>query len=535
MKEQSTAKGFAILSAAGMMVKVISLLYIPFLRVIITDEGYGVYGAAYSVYVFIFVLTNSGIPVAISKLISELTAVKNYRDAVRSFKIARFLLLLIGIIMAVLMLALAKPLANLVNFEKAYLSILALAPSILFTSIASAYRGYFQGLHNMTPTAVSQVIEQIINTIFSLVFAVFLIKYGIEAGCAGATIGTSLGAFISAAYLIWYYERHKKLKVPKGYMELNIKRYSSKSILRKIIHYGLPITVCVGMTYAGNLVDLGNTKARLLAGGISEAYASTLYGYLVKYQQLLNVPIAIISSLAAAILPALSGAVAVEDRDAVKSKIKYAFKMCFLIAIPSAFGLSVLSGQIFEMLRFGQGAYLMAYGAVVLVLMSIMQIQTTILQSIGKLYTSTLYSFIGILVKVLVNYFLISIPSINILGAVYGSIIGYIIPIILNHNMLQKSLRLKFKFLKPALKPLVASAFMGAVVFVMYLGFHGVLKLFGNNYLAVSISTIISIIIGAYSYLFGLIVTVGISKEDLDILPRKALKLIPNLLLKKIK
>lgn len=535
MKEQSTAKGFAILSAAGMMVKVISLLYIPFLRVIITDEGYGVYGAAYSVYVFIFVLTNSGIPVAISKLISELTAVKNYRDAVRSFKIARVILLLIGIIMAVLMIVLARPLADLVNFQKAYLSIIALAPSILFTSIASAYRGYFQGLHNMTPTAVSQVIEQVINTIFSLVFAVFLIKYGIEAGCAGATIGTSLGAFISAAYLIWYYERHKKIKVPKGYTETNIKRHSSKSILRKIIHYGLPITVCVGMTYAGNLVDLSNTKARLMVGGVSEAYASTLYGYLVKYQQLLNVPIAIISSLAAAILPALSGAVAVEDRDGVKSKIKYAFKMCFLIAIPSAFGLSVLSGQIFEVLRFGQGSYLMAYGSVVLVLMSIMQIQTTILQSIGKLYTATLYSFIGILVKVLVNYFLIAIPSINILGAIYGSIIGYIIPIILNHIMLQKSLRLKFKFLKPALKPLVASAFMGAVVFVVYISFYSILKLFGNNYLAVAISTIISIIIGAYSYLFGLIVTFGISKEDFDILPRKALKLIPNVLLKKIK
>lgn len=106
MKEQSTTKGFAILSAAGMMVKVLSLLYIPFLIMIIGGEGYGIYGATYQVYTFIFVITNSGIPVAISKLISELAAVGNYKDAVKSFKIARFILLILGILMSLVLLIL---------------------------------------------------------------------------------------------------------------------------------------------------------------------------------------------------------------------------------------------------------------------------------------------------------------------------------------------------------------------------------------------------------------------------------------------
>ena len=145
MKEQSTARGFAILSAASMMVKILSLLYIPFLRKIIGDEGYGIYGASYQVYAFVFVLANSGIPVAISKLISELIAVKNYKDAIRGFKIARFMLLIIGIIMSIGMLIFAAPLANSVHYKEAYLSLLTLSPAILFTSIASAYRGYFQG------------------------------------------------------------------------------------------------------------------------------------------------------------------------------------------------------------------------------------------------------------------------------------------------------------------------------------------------------------------------------------------------------
>ncbi|WP_027623236.1 putative polysaccharide biosynthesis protein [Clostridium lundense] len=535
MKDQSTTKGFAVLSAAGMIVKVLSLLYIPFLKSIITDEGYGVYGAAYSVYVFIYVITNSGIPVAISKLISELTAVKNYKDAVKSFKISRFILLLIGSSMTILMIISARFLSQSVHYDKAYLSILALSPAILFTSIASAYRGYFQGWGNMVPTAVSQVMEQIINTIFTLIFAALLMKYGIEAGCAGGTIGTSLGAFVSAAYLIMYYERHKKIKVPKGYNEMEIRRLSTKQILRKVISYGVPITICVGMTYAGNLIDVGNTKARLIAGGIPDEYASTLFGYLVKYQQLLNVPIAIVTSLAVAILPSISSAAALKDKGQVRDKIKYAFRLCFLIAIPSAFGLAVLSEPIFSMLKFGEGSFLMKYGSIVLVLMSIMQIQTTILQSIGKLYTATIYSVIGIACKLLANYFLISIPEINILGAVYGSIIGYTIPIILNSRMLKKSLSIKFKMLSHGLKPALSAVVMSIVVYVTYTSINLLYNFVGMAYLINALATVISIVLGIYAYLFCLILTGGVTMADFRYFPSKFMKVIPKFMMERVR
>lgn len=535
MKEQSTTKSFAILSAAGMIVKILSLLYIPFLKGIITDEGYGVYGAAYSVYVFIYVITNSGIPIAISKLISELTAVKNYRDAVKSFKISRFILLIIGTFMTILMLLFARPLSKAVHYDKAYLSILALSPAILFTSIASAYRGYFQGWGNMVPTAMSQVIEQIVNTIFTLVFAALLMRYGIEAGCAGGTIGTSLGAFASASYLIIFYEKHKKIKVPKGYSEMETRRYTTKQILRKIANYGIPITICVGMTYAGNLIDVGNTKARLMAGGIEEGYASTLYGYLVKYQQLLNVPIAIITSLAVTILPAISSAAALKDREQVRDKIKYAFRLCFLIAIPSAFGLAVLSEPIFSMLKFGKGSFLMKYGSIVLVLMSIMQIQTTILQSIGKLYTATIYSVIGIACKILANYVLIAMPNINILGAVYGSIIGYTIPIILNNRMLKKSLNVKFNLLNAGLKPALSSVFMSFVVYIIYSSINLLSGITGAAYLINALATITSVIFGLYSYLFCLILTSGVTKEDFKYLPSKFMRMIPKFMMERVR
>lgn len=535
MKEQSTTKGFAILSLAGMMVKVLSLLYIPFLRLIITDEGYGIYGAAYSVYVFIFVLTNSGIPVAISKLISELTAVGNYKDAVKTFKIARFILLIIGIFMTCLMLLFSSFISQGIHQKRAYLSIIALSPAVLFTSIASSYRGYFQGFANMTPTAISQVIEQVGNTIFTLLFALLLINYGLEAGCAGATMGTSIGAFLSALFLIIIYEKNKKIKVPSKFKETEVKRYTNKQIISKIINYGIPITICVGMTYAGDLIDLSNTMGRLIAGGKLEGEAARLYGFLVKYKQLINVPIAIITSLAVAILPAISSAAAINDKETVKSKIRYAFRICFLIAIPSAMGLGILSGDIFNMLKFGNGAYLMRYGSVVVVLMSVMQIQTTILQSVGKLYTATLYAVIGIVCKIVANYFLIAIPSLNILGAIYGSVIGYLVPIVLNHRMLLKSLNIKFKLLEQAKKPVVASIFMGIVVMSSDLFLSKFFNLHLKGYFANTITTVIVVALGMYGYLFAVVITGGITKEDLKMFPRKINNLIPNFIMKRMK
>lgn len=535
MKEQSTTKGFAILSAAGMMVKVLSLLYIPFLIMIIGDEGYGIYGATYQVYAFIFVITNAGIPVAISKLISELTAVGNYKDAVRSFKIARFILVIIGIFMSVVLLVFAKSLAELVKYNKAYLSLLTLAPAILFTSVASAYRGYFQGRGNMTPTAVSQVIEQVMNTIFSLAFAAYFMRYGLEAGCAGGAIGTSIGALISAVFLMSYYEKNKKFRVSKGYLNQEIKRFTTKQLVRKIIKYGVPITICVGMTYAGNLVDVYNTKVRLMAGGISEVRATILYGFLTKYQSLLNVPIAIISSLSAAILPAISGAIAVNNKKLVKNKINYSFRLCFLIAVPCAIGLASLSDPIFNMLKFRGGSYIMTYGSVVLVLMAVMQIQTTILQSIGKLFTATLYSVIGIVFKIIANYFLIAIPSINILGAVGGSVIGFIIPIFLNHRIIKKSLSLKVNLLVHSIKPILASVVMGILAFGVHYSLNLLFSFIHKGYFANLVATIIAVGVAVFTYAFGLVILGGIKKEDLNIIPSRLTKLIPQFIINKIR
>lgn len=537
MKTQSTTKGFAILSAAEMAVKLLSLLYVPILQIIIGPQGFGVYGGAYSVFAFIYIVTNTGLSSAISKIVSELIARQNYRDAVKAFKIIRLMMFVIGLILGSLMLILARPLANITNFPKAYLAIGALAPAVIFTSIASAYRGYFQGRGNMNPTAVSKVLEQIANIIFSLLFATLWMKYGIIAGCAGSTVGTSVGALISVAYLSRYYKKNKAFKVPKGYSEKHIVRYTNKELLKKIIDYAAPLTITWGAQNAGNLVDTSNTKGRLLAAGFNDAQGNIKYSYIATNQTLINVPITIISALCTTILPLISKAAAVNDTKKVRRGVEYAFKTCLLIAIPSAFGLAVLSRPVFALLFSAniEAAYLMKYYSFVLVLMAVVQVQTTILQSVGKLYLSTFYIIIGIAAKIAINYFLISIPNINVLGAVFGSIAGFLIPFLLNNYVIKKTLRVRYNLMIIGAKPFAASAFMGLVAYLVNINLDYLFKFIYTDYITRAVSTLIAILAGVFVYVYALALVGGITLKDLEAVPLRLKKFIPKFILKRIR
>ncbi len=535
MKKQSTTKGFAILSAAGIIVKLLSLLYIPFLKEIITLNGSGIYQASYKVYVWIYVIANSGIPVAISKLVSEYIALQNYKDAVKSFKMARFMMLVIGTIMSLFMFIFAGPLARFVNFEDAKLAIMALAPTIFFTSIVSSYRGYFQGRGNMTPTAISQILEQIINTIFTLVFAAMFMKYGVAAGCAGGTLGTSVGSLVAAIYLIVVYEKNKIIKVPVGTKELDKSHYTNKQLFKRIIHYGLPLVICVGLQYSGDIIDLGIVKGRLLDSGLSKEISNEKFALFGFYRTLIGVPITLISALAASILPSISGAYSLRDRSSVESKVNYALRFCFLVAVPSAIGLAVLNDSAFQLLfNENQGGSLLLYGSMVLVLNAIVLIQTSILQSIGRLYASTFYMVLGVIGKIGTNYILVGIPSINILGAIVGNMVFFIIPLILNYRLINKELKIKISLINHFKKPFIASLLMGMAVYGIHTVSQFLLKGFVKGYINNAISTALAVGVGVFIYLYGLAFTKGITQEDLGEFPTKVKRIIPKFIIRRI-
>ncbi len=537
MKEQSTSRGFAVLSAAGIIGKIMSVVYVPVLMYILNKDGYAIYYASYQIFVFVYVITTSGIPVAISKLVSEMVSLKNYNAAIRSFKLSRALLLLLGTTMALLTFFLAEPLAHLINNPRSALAIKALSPTILITSVLSSYRGYFQGRGNMTPTAVSQVLEQVINIALSLLGAFLLVKYSLEAGAAGGTVGTTMGAFAAAVYLMFLYERSKRFKLAPGDI-LDTEVYSNKMLLSKIISYGLPITICVGLQNAGAVIDMSNILGRLQIAGFSEVMRLNLYGSLGQYNTLIGVPITVVTALSVTVLPALSGAAVLKDKKKVQDKINYAFRLCLLVAVPSAIGLAVLSKPIYTFVftnRFADSYYLMLMGSVVVILMSIVQIQTTVLQSLGKLYLSTAFLLAGIAAKIATNYILVAKPKININGAIIGNMICFIIPLILNSMVIRKGLKFRVSLFNHFISPFISSLFMSAAAYLFYINMHFISGKFMGGYLSNAISLMVSIVIGAYVYLFGLALTGGIKNKDLESMPSRLKKLIPKRIINRIK
>lgn len=539
MERKNTAtKGFAVLSAAGIINKVLSVIYIPLLLQIVGDLGYGIYSAGYRIYVFIYILTNSGFPIAISKLQAELIAQQNYRDARRSFKIIKAVMTLYGLIMTVLTIIFASQITQALHYERSYLVILALAPTMLFTALSSTYRGFFNGSSYMTPTAMSQIVEQFLNVVLSLLFAYLLLPYGIEAACAGATVGTTVGALGSAMYLK---SKHKDIwKFLKKKTPENIPTIQAKDIVKRFLSYAVPIAINSIVINAGDLIDLWNTKICLLAAGFASDAADIKYGVLSKYNQILNVPLAITAALYVAIMPSFSAAVALKDNKLLKKHISDTFKITFLVSIPAAVGLTVLSRPVFMLLfsqKYLDGWNLMTVGAIVIILASVVQIQTSILQAINRTGLSTLAMLAGISVKIVINYILISIPSINILGAVIGTIVSLTIPIYLNSRSLRKYLPVEVVIRKHLGRPIIASAIMGIVVGGVYTLLMLVLQFIPSVYLVNAFSTVIAIIIGAAIYGFIMLKIGGISREDLETIPyiSKLKRFIPSFLISAIR
>lgn len=529
MKKQSTTRGMAILSIAGIVVKLLSLLYVPLLISIIDTNGFGVYTNTYAVFTWVYAMTNIGMQPAIAKLVAELDESGNPRDALKAFKISRTLLFIVGTVATILLMVFAKPISVATKNPRAVLSLITLAPTIAVTSVLVAYRGYFQGKNIIAPIGVSQVIEQFANVTISLTFAYALMKVSLEAGVAGGTIGTSAGAFIAIIYMIYIYNSKKLFKIPKGAQTAE-RRHSSKYLVKKVIKYGMPITLSAGLQNFGTVIDATNVRTRLSFAGFSMDNIDKLAGYLGQYQNLAYVPLVFIVAITTIVLPDISRAVINKNKEAIKEKIGFAFKLGFIITIPSAVGLAVLSESIYKLLYFRDtyGFRLMIYGSFIMVLMGVVQLQTTILQSLNKFYIVIYTLLAGLVVKILLNYALIANPDINIYGAIIGGYVGYLITFLLNSIILRKTIRKKIRYFSLFIGPAIASSLMGLVVF--FVNKYTLLILGGANpsRMIYGIATFLSILMGVLVYGYGLILIGIITKAEMQNMSPRLYNKIPN-------
>ena len=530
-EEKSIGKGFAILSVANILVRLLSLIYVPLLTNILGDDGYGVYGITYTVFSFIYIIATSGITVAISKYVSELSKKNYHKAALRAFKMARAYLILIGFILSVIMAALSGWLAALTKTPEIKTALIVLAPCIFFTAVLSAYRGYFQGRQQMRPTAITQIVEQVVNIIFSIAFAVILIKKSQELGVAGGSVGTSLGALAALIIIIIMFKRYFKrgFAIPGDNVRFP---HNYKRISRTLIKYSIPITICTAVQFGGTMIDAWNTKGRLLVSGLLGLEANTQFGYLSKSQQFINVPVSLVTALAIAMLPAIASSIAVNDRRAAAKKIMYSFRLCYIICVPAAFGLMVLSRGVYQILFQSAGVEVLLYSALTIILLATAQIQTSILQSVNRLYQAVFSMAIGIIIKIAMNYYLIAIPSIRIYGAIISTAVSMFTVICINQYIINKKERLRIKIISMIWRPVCSSIYMAAVISVLYVLPQRMLPGIFSGYIANLILVGFSTLVGVFVYFVIMARLKGLKKDDISSISPKAYKILPRFMKK---
>ncbi|MBQ8164545.1 MAG: polysaccharide biosynthesis protein [Clostridia bacterium] len=533
-KKQSVGAGFLILSAASIAVKLMSLVFVPVIRSCLGgDAGYSVYSTAYSVYAFIYVLTTAGFPVAISKLVTELTVTKHSEEAEKAFKTARTFLIIIGAFFMALMGIFAKPIARFMNNEESWAGILCIAPTLLICAILSAYRGYFQGRKNMIPTASSQIIEQIVHVAVSILLVVLLKSKGIIWAVAGASIGTAVGALVALLIVMYFYGKNKPnvnaviiserdLREKEGILPV-----STSSIIKKIFYYSLPITLSSAVQYGGDLIDNKMIKSRLLDAGFAEFESKSMHGAFMAMRQLINVPVALVTALCISVLPAVASAYAVKNIKKVSERAEYGFKLCYTVSIPVIAAMIAFAQPIYKLLGYGSTNYplLMAAAGSVL-LLGTMHLQSSVLQGVNRMFTSSVFLCLCVVIKAVSNYFLVVIPGINVYGAVIATYISYLIPVLLNHYVISKKERIKISFMKIIYRPVAASVAMIIVSLPIYLLLRFLLGLIGDGYFMTLIAFVPTVLAAVAVYFYVMRKMGALTDDELDEISPKITKLL---------
>ncbi|HHX78074.1 MAG TPA: polysaccharide biosynthesis protein, partial [Firmicutes bacterium] len=414
---------------------------------------------------------------------------------------------------------------------RAYYPIVAISPAIFFVTIMSTFRGYFEGQQKMLPTALSQIFEQLARVVVSLALVLFFIKNSLELAAAGATFGAAAGAIAGLLALLVIYFRERKSFDQNIQDQDFFARQSSWSIALSIFSLSIPITLSHLVMPVISLIDLTVVPMRLAAAGFDKASRMALYGQLTGMAApLIHIPQIITIALAVSLVPAISEALALNNRDLVRYRTFLAVRLSLLLGLPAAAGLSILAEPVSLLLyknaAAGKPLTILAYAVIFIALF---QVTSGILQGMGKTQLPLLHLLLGSAVKVVLNWILIGIPSLNIQGAAAASVAGFALASLLNLYRVKETTGLKLDLSKFLLRPLFAVAFMSLAVHLWY--YFSMLFLTGT---LVSLSfenantaaTLSAIGAGMLLYFLALLITGGVDREDLLTIPRAGQKIL---------
>ena len=438
-KNQNFLVGALILGVAGAVSKVLGAIYrIPLAR-LIGGEGMGLYQMAYPIYTTILSLATAGVPVAISVLVARKETQGLRGDSRRIFKVSLLTLLVLGALLSLLVYQGAEFFAYRVLHEpRALYPIMAIAPAIFFSGLMAVFRGYFQGYQWMVPTAVSQVIEQIFRVTFVLILAFWLFPRGLEYAAAGATFGAVIGGIAGLIVLFGFYlsfhRQQAQEQVPIAHSQ-----DSSVSLGIDMIKLAIPVSFGAVVVPLVQMLDAVIVPSRLMATGYSTAQATELYGQLSGMASvLINLPTIFTIAIATSLVPAVSEAIARQDRLELQGRLNHAVRAAMLVALPSAAGLYVLAHQITDLLFASPEAGIplepLAFSVIVL---AAFQISSAALQGLGKPNIPLRNLIITGMFKVFFNFYLTG-TFLGIRGPAIGTVVAFFIGSLLNLHALKQ-------------------------------------------------------------------------------------------------
>jgi len=522
-KKQSFMGGVTIMAVSTIFVKICGALYKIPLNNILGDEGITHFNSAYYIYALLLSLSTAGLPLALSKLISEANATNRRTQMRRCLTTAMAIFVTLGAAGSAIMLLFTRQLAEAMNNSLAYWPIKCLGISVVCVSVMCAYRGFAQGRQNMVPTATSQLIEAFFKLVVGLPLAWWLIRSGksLEIGAAGAITGVSAGIVLAMFYMI---ANHRKNRAPIMWGVDKAQSYGT--IARRLLALSIPITLGQAGMSLFNLLDqviiMGQLQDVL---GLSEREAASLYGQYSFGSTLFNLPSSFLPAVAVSLVPAVTVAVTRKDHKEVNKVVTTSFRLIAMLALPAGVGLSVLAGPILLLLYPARretavaATYHLQLLGIASIFVCIMLLTNSIMQAHGKVNWPIYTMLIGGAVKVGVNYFLVGNPDINVKGAPIGTLICYGLIAFLNLLLVRGLLEKKPNYFAIFAKPALASVVMGAAAWAS----HGLLsKFLYGGYVKESLCTVLAVGLAVAVYLILVIAMRMITAEDLKMVPHGA-------------
>ena len=535
------------LSLAGIICKILGLA----LRVPMSSEsmlglqGVGLYQLAYPIYQLLVAVSTAGLPAAISKQVAHHLAQNDPAGARMVFIVARRLLLLLGIVLTIIMLAAAPVVGSIIGDKGVVPSILALAPSLLFVAVICSYRGYFQGMQRMVPTAWSQIIEQGVQLVIALILIRLFIHKGIVVAAAMALVGATAAEGVAMLYMMWDYRRNKwhydaaiaqqRAREKAEGIGPRERRRSPRTVQDELLKFALPITLGALLMPLVTTIDSFLFNNIVKGQGVTADAARAMYGALTSdAQTLVNMPAVISVALSMSLVPAISDAMARRDHGQLQRRVDMGLRLSIMLSLPCMLGMMVLAGPLTMLLYPSRSAEHMQLSSQLMAILSpsllglcIMQTGNAILQGMGKVKLPVRNLLIGAVVKVVLDLCLIG--PLGVKGAAIATVGCYTVAGVLNLIQIAKNSPEPIQWnLRGFAAPTLSSLGMGVVLALVFPAFLklGLALSNGMNFSAAralwvgdAIAVLLAFLLGVVLYFFLLIMMRGLSKDDCALLP----------------